>query len=162
MNNIIHKFEAAGLGNAPYRFVQYDYSTIRGTACDFCGTKIMHIYWIDSADAKRSKVGSECIKSVGDTGLMRVVAAQEKIVRRQKAAEKAKAVQAELITLLADPNVVALLSLRPHPHPYYNSQGKTFLDYAQYFAKYAGDTGRAGMVKTIKGVVLAAEQVAGA
>lgn len=162
MNNIIHKFEAAGLGNAPYRFVQYDYSTIRDTACDFCGTKIMHIYWIDSADNARSKVGSECIKSVGDAGLMRVVAAQEKIVRRAKAAEKAKLVREELNTLLTDSKVRAVLTAKPHPFPYYNRLGKTFADYAEYFLKYAGDKGRADMVKTVKGAVLAAEQVVGA
>lgn len=64
-----HVFEKSGLGAAPFRCTAYDYSK-RGATCDHCGTPILHLFDITSADGKVSIVGSTCVGKTGDAGLI--------------------------------------------------------------------------------------------
>jgi len=66
----IHPFENVGLGKGPFRLSRYERMTFQacpgepiraGGSCDYCGTAIMHAYWIASADGRTFKVGSDCV-----------------------------------------------------------------------------------------------------
>ena len=67
-----HKFELAGLGLAPFRFIGAnekritypDGSSKAGSSCDYCATGIALECWVESADGKRFKVGCNCIEKV--------------------------------------------------------------------------------------------------
>lgn len=68
---IIHKFEEAGLGIAPFDIhavVMADWSN-----CEFCGTGIKEHCYIKDVNGKIFLVGNECVKHTGDSGLVDVV-----------------------------------------------------------------------------------------
>jgi len=78
----LHRFEAAGLGKAPFRFVDFQVCkwqacpgapVVAGSSCDYCGQAIMLVFQILSADGRRFKVGCDCVAKVGDAGLMNAV-----------------------------------------------------------------------------------------
>lgn len=88
----IHKFERAGLGKAPFRFVGlYEDRGPRKTylpggivvevgaegqpmgVCKYCGTGIAICCKVRSADGKEFVVGSDCIEKVGDKGLVKTI-----------------------------------------------------------------------------------------
>ena len=75
-----HVFEQAGLGQAPYQFLRCVQSS---SSCQFCGTKIMYRYYLQSKDGNEFFVGSDCILKSGDQGLTKVV----KDYKAQKRAE---------------------------------------------------------------------------
>jgi hypothetical protein len=84
----VHRFEAAGLGKAPFEVESFQICKYQacqgapiqpGASCDFCGTGIMLVYVIRSADNRRFKVGCDCVEKTGDAGLINAV-------RRQRAA----------------------------------------------------------------------------
>lgn len=143
----LHKFEAAGLGAAPYKSVGVEVKHYQaypgaplqvGGSCDYCATGIVNMFWLESADGKTFKVGSDCIKKAGDKGLMKVVAEAERKARavkadakRQKDLETRRAVAAELTAILADPTVGT-----SEPHP--SIAGKTYRDYVEFCQKFAG------------------------
>ena len=67
---MMHPFEEAGFGRAPYRFdgVTRNWFTAfagdpgkPGGSCDYCGQGIAYEYWVVSADGRRFKVGCDCI-----------------------------------------------------------------------------------------------------
>jgi hypothetical protein len=145
----IHAFEAAGLGEAPFRVVGLETTSDRaalnaearsagrmyttnlcGGACDYCGTAIFNVYRIESADGRKFKVGSDCVKKTGDAGMIRAVAAAESARRRARAernrVEQIKAARERL------PSVQEALARRPHPNSYFAQLGRTLLDYVQF------------------------------
>lgn len=75
----IHKFEAAGLGVAPFRCVAVrqnlfplgDGTSKPGGTCDFCSNGIMWEFVIKGADGRTFKVGSDCVAKTGDAGMIR-------------------------------------------------------------------------------------------
>lgn len=87
----IHRFEAAGLGKAPFKWVGVSEQrgpikrTINGIevevgsagqpmgTCAFCGTGIAECHSIKSADGKTFIVGSDCVLKTGDKGLKKEV-----------------------------------------------------------------------------------------
>ncbi len=78
----IHKFEAAGLGKAPFRVVGFSVRKYQacygapiqpGASCDYCGTGIMNVYTIASSDERRFVVGCDCVAKTGDAGLRKQV-----------------------------------------------------------------------------------------
>lgn len=152
-----HKFEAAGLGRAPYRFVGQYESKFQacpgapvqpGTSCDYCSTGIMQVYKVRSADGREFKVGCDCIRKVDDAGLVKIVADHERKARRAKADAKAKAVSAELAVVLEA--VTPKLQAMPHPFPAYAAQGRTMLDSVKNRLGGSGAAGRARLLKELK------------
>jgi hypothetical protein len=138
---MMHKFEEAGLGVAPFRFVAVEekWFTIPGTgirkpgaACDYCGTAIVECCWIRDANGKRFKVGNECVRKTGDAGLFDTVKKALNAKRREARAAKLVEDRKEALALLAHPTVVAALGSRPHPNEYFASTGKTELDYLRF------------------------------
>ncbi len=63
----MHAFEAAGLGVAPFEFVGVLHN--EGSSCDYCGTRISLECWIKGAGGGQFKVGSDCIRRIGDAAL---------------------------------------------------------------------------------------------
>lgn len=95
----IHRFELAGLGKAPFRFAGFSVETYQachgaptqpGTSCDYCGTGIMNVCHVESADGKTFKVGIDCIQKVGDAGLIHPAKAAKKAHKRAKVDEARK------------------------------------------------------------------------
>lgn len=96
--NWIHPFEIAGLGKGPFRCVGLTvmkYQACRdapvqpGSSCDFCGTGIMNVFFIQGVDnGPQFKVGIDCVHKTHDTALRAAVAAEAK---KYRAAEARKA-----------------------------------------------------------------------
>ncbi len=154
MTNTLHRFEAAGLGSAPFRCIGTYVSQYQaipgdpscpiqpGTSCDYCGQGISNVYRIRSADGREFKVGCDCVTKTGDAGLSRRVKSIQATAR--KAASDAKA--ATLGEMLADVAISAKLASLPHP----KFAGKTMLDFAGWMLKNAGNAGKIKTAKLVK------------
>lgn len=133
--NAIHKFEAAGLGKAPFRFVGMEtardremeqmhraangmvFTTNYATGCDYCGQGIYDAFMVESSDGKRFKVGCECINKTGDAGLKRFVMDEKNAKRRKAAAAKRVTKIEREKDLLSAFQAGRCESLRGLPHP---------------------------------------------
>jgi hypothetical protein len=104
MATLIHIFEKAGLGRAPFRFV--DYYEKKGGSCEYCGHAITRHYGVRGVDGHTFYVGSECIYKHGEAGLIDAVKAETREIanekRRAKAAEKAAVKRAEKLVAEAE------------------------------------------------------------
>jgi len=164
----IHPFERNGLGIAPFKYVGFYVSKYQaipgdpscpiqaGSSCDHCGTAIMNVCRIKSADGREFKVGNECVAKVGreyDRALLTVVEAAARKRARVAAKSLAAARADELATLLATDSVRATLALQPHPHPYRAGLGETLLDSLEFAVKRSGAAGKARALKTIKTLI---------
>lgn len=143
----IHKFQAAGLGLAPFTFTgevtEKTYCACQGapvqpgSTCDYCGTCIRYEFWVRSADGRRFKTGCDCIHKTGDAGLIQQISVAERKLRdkknaaaRQRKAERLAArVEAAKQTL---PSVRHVLASEPHPADHHARDGKTKLDYVNW------------------------------
>jgi hypothetical protein len=142
----IHTFERAGLGKAPFYFTGTMTEKVHcvpggipraGSSCDYCGTGIRYEFWVESSDSKTFKVGCDCIRKTGDAGLIKQISAAERKLRdvknaaaRVRKAERIAARVEAAMSLL--PTIVARLSEKPHPTPYFASEGRTLLDYVKW------------------------------
>jgi len=145
----IHKFEAAGLGLATFRFVGLQtaadraavqseragagqtYTTNNATSCDYCGQGILNAYCVESADGKRFKVGCDCIRKTGDTGLIRVVTEEESSKRRAATKSRREAKCQRECDLIAAFRAGKCESLRSLPHPK-GRENCTAFDYVEW------------------------------
>jgi hypothetical protein len=161
LNDTTHKFEAAGLGKAPFRCVgatekrgpismQINGALFQVGApgqpmgtCAYCGQGIAICCRVKSSDGKSFDVGSDCVRKVGDAGLTRKVKTIVATRRREKAHARAVEQKAFLISLLADENIKAALGAKPHP----SIPGKTLWDYVCWMRDHAGAS---GIAKTLK------------
>ena len=95
----VHPFQAAGLGQAPFRYTGVTKNVFvaapgvpgkPGGSCDYCSTGIMYEFWIESADAKRFKVGCDCVKRLAsaDNRLVSQVEQAERKLKREMALAK--------------------------------------------------------------------------
>lgn len=164
----IHKFESAGLGLAPYRYVGCertvvvlgigpDASTRPGATCDFCGTAISTSFYLVSADERRFKVGCDCIAKAGDEGLVRKIAADvRKMESDKRAARDAKrnaTALARAAELFANPEVCAKLAAMPHPQAWRAEKGETMLDSMKWLIDHAGTQTRVNTIKAIERLI---------
>jgi hypothetical protein len=100
----------------------------------------MDVYWIESADGNRFKVGSECVMKTGDRTMI------SEVRRRKLAAKKAQERTriAAAVELLKTPRIQERLD---------KMEGKgwqTALSYCNYLLAYAGHTGRLRMARLIE------------
>jgi hypothetical protein len=168
----IHKFEAAGLGRAPFKFVgmvkqdiAYGQAVVNseefraggilittapGGACAYCGTYILNMFNIKSADGKVFHVGSECVQKTGDAGLKKVVAAKvrEMDSKRRHAREAAQLVEG--LAFLGRVDVAAFLAATPHPIKFRADAGETYLDSVAWMLANAGTSGKLRTVKAVR------------
>lgn len=156
----IHKFEQAGLGLAPFRFVGFEHKTWQacpgapiqpGTCCDYCYEGISNVFWIQGADGKRFKVGSTCVGRVGDRELANAVKTEER--RQNNANRKAREEKriAAAAEQLANREVQATLGTQPHPNQFRAETGATLLDWCEWMMEYAGNAGKLRAAKIIEG-----------
>lgn len=166
-----HPFEAAGLGQAPFRYIgmvaqdiEYgqrrlnsrddavSFTTKPGGSCDACGQYIVDMYRIRSADGRVSVVGCDCIKKVGYKveALPKFKADQRKVakVKREvaKGKEKARVDAARRLFLLDE----TMFADEPHPTKWGAEQGKTLRDYIEWTFCNAGHSGRFSVTKRIE------------
>lgn len=83
---LTHIFEAAGLGQAPFRHVRHD---MDGGCCEFCGTHLVYRFHLIGADGRKFFVGSECVKKTGDAGMYKSVMAARQTLESLRALVKA-------------------------------------------------------------------------
>jgi len=156
-----HAFEIAGLGEGPFRYIGMSENVITypdgtqkaGGSCDYCGTGIRFECVIVSKDGKRSKVGCECIRKVGDAGLLKAYKSSPEFRAHQRKLriQKAAAVCAQ-INLILEANRATLES-QPHPRGFIDRQtgvALTAWDDAQWLLSRCGDAGRARLLRSLK------------
>ncbi len=162
-DQIIHAFEKAGLGLAPFQYVRsYESKYVAcqgapvqpGTCCDYCGTGIMYVFVIRSSDGKQFKVGCECVNKTDDRGLINVTKkAMNKLKADARHAREAEKIAAAR-KLLADSEIRAKLATEKHPramemgNPFFDD--KSLLDWADWMMKNAGNSGRMQVSRTIE------------
>lgn len=87
-----HVFTEAGLGEAPFRFTGIRENLFQaapgapvrgGGSCDFCGQGIRYECAIISKDGKHHVVGQDCIRKVGDRGLIDAARAEKNRIIRE-------------------------------------------------------------------------------
>ena len=165
----IHRFEAAGLGKAPFRFIGVETNSDRAalnreaesnglmfttnycTSCDFCGMAINDAYRLQSADGNRFKVGCECVKKTGDAGIVRQIDETRKRLAREKrhAREAARIVEGKA-WIVANR---ARLEATPHPDKQRAARGDTLASMLDWFFTHAGTTGRLGALRAAKKIL---------
>lgn len=160
---MIHKFEEAGLGKAPFQFEGFKENWFvipgvmkkPGSSCDYCGTCMVGEYWIVSSDGRRFKVGSECIRKVGDAGLKQAVSEIEREKRRaaaERREEKLRAERAEFRARFnADTEMQAALRALPHPAAWAARKGMTRLDYVLFMTANSGNRNAVKFWKALYG-----------
>ncbi len=156
MAGTIHKFEAAGLGKAPFRYVGNERrifsipgvpgSAKPGASCDYCGTAIADCYIIQSSDGKQFKVGSTCVHKTGDRGIIDPVKREEARAKRERKHERDDLRIANATDLLTS-KVKAALAAEPSPIEWRAERGDTKLDWVEWMFKHAG---RRGMVEAAR------------
>jgi hypothetical protein len=153
----IHKFEAAGLGKAPYEFLCVTENVHSacpghqqaGGSCDYCGTGIRYEFHLRSADGKEFKVGSDCIFKAdnGDRNFLKIVdrAKKEEAKRKTEAAHKK---QDAKINAALEKLSTCRGTLTSLPHP--SIPGKTLLDWVNWMLENAGRSGRLRVAAVIE------------
>jgi hypothetical protein len=169
LTGIVHPFEVAGLGKAPFRFSHVTENvfstgglfavTKAGGTCDFCGTGIRYEYWIKSHDGQTFKVGCDCVARLqsADNRLIGEVERAKRILDKQirdaKKKEKTEKGYARVYAAYERlPEVSGKLAIIPHPCGF---DGKTMLDYVQWMRNNAG---LSGLTKCAKIIETAANQ----
>lgn len=152
----LHVFERAGLGKAPFRFVNFSVRKYQacqgapvqpGASCDFCGTGIMQCCEILSADGKRFLVGVDCVQRTGDAGLLRGYSTSPEVRKMNRLRREAKdeANKAEWARIMADP------AAREKLAAYHIGEGvdrTDFLSFAERAWGWCGMSGRARYVRS--------------
>jgi hypothetical protein len=134
MEQKLHPFEAAGLGEAPFyldhvRWGVY-YQACAGApfqpggSCDYCGTAIVNQFWIVGSNPaqKPFKVGCDCVEKVfkQDAPIVRAVrdakSVHERAKRSEKRAVKAQAKREKIAAERAE-RVAAALAKIEAEHP---------------------------------------------
>ena len=159
-HNADHVFERAGLGKAPFKYLGYEHKTYQacpgapiqvGGSCDYCCTGITNMFYFQSADGKRFKVGSECAKRSGDKGAIHAVKTQ---INADKKAKR-KASEAESIDWLLS-NLAAVqqvFGLHPHPLDYRAKKGETLWQWAHWMLANSGNAGKMLVVKKARKMI---------
>jgi len=115
----VHLFEDRGLGKAPFRYVGMFEIPSKALAeqnptaynnamagmppgfgigtCAYCGMPLTYNYLIISADGRKHAVGCECIRKVGDAGLIEVADKEKRALDRRKRQDRAERKRAAAI-----------------------------------------------------------------
>jgi hypothetical protein len=164
--NTIHPFEAAGLGLAPFRYVGMvqqnvsgglrslgtsggvEFFTKPGGTCAYCGTYIVQMFNIRSADGKEFHVGCDCVRKTGDNNLIRIIEQDEKAARKATKLARENARIAAAVAKL--PAVQGTLAAEPHPTEAAANRGRTLLDWVRWMLENAGQAGKLRVASVIE------------
>lgn len=162
----IHPFQAAGLGNAPFRYVGVEHQEIAygervigsaggvpittkpGGTCAYCRKYIVNLFVVESMDGNRFHVGCDCIRKVNVIGTK----AMDKDVKEMKKSREAARIAEAKANL---PHAHGLRS-QPHPNAFHAANGKTLADYVAWLFK---NSGTSGMLRAARMVELAMASV---
>ena len=161
MSNTIHTFTEHGLGRAPFwctGFAQETYQAAPdapvqpGASCAYCGTGIINVFMIRSADGKVSKIGSTCINKSGDRGLINITRRELNRLNAPKKKARAKARVEHARQLIMIPLVIRALAEHPSPNEYRaQNNNETARDWAEFMLNECwGDSGKMEAVRYIK------------
>lgn len=128
----VHKFEAAGLGKAPFKFVnviERVYVSCPGAipqpsgTCAYCGNGIKYCCVIVSSDGKSFEVGNECVKKTDDAGLVRKAKAAITEEQRKKRVEREfDDIRHAKAALESSDNLRGYLATQRHPNSYFSAK----------------------------------------
>ena len=168
MNNdtMIHAFESAGLGRAPFRLADIEntaaggsmrrlgtdasgveFWTTPGGTCAYCGKDIIVLCTVVDADGKRFHVGTSCVAKTGDAGLKKVV---RKFQTEQRKTRERARIDAACVATMYRIDLRAALASNPHPIAWRAEQGDTELDWAEWMFNCAGNAGRMRVVRVVE------------
>lgn len=150
---LANRFEAAGMGTAPYRFVGMhesvfnngDGTTKPGSSCDYCSTAIRYVFVIESADGRQHKVGCECVRHTGDKGLVERATREQKNIDNAKRHAREEKKLAELRIWLEENR--ELLGTLPHPDKRFADRGQMLSDYVDWYQLNAGMSGKTSSIQ---------------
>lgn len=146
---IIHAFEEAGLGTAPFKLVDV-YFAARFLHCEFCGTGIKEICVIEDQFDTAFIVGNVCVNKTGDRGLIDTVKKELGRIRKERK-DKEDSLKIQIAQLhLEEDKVKNKLASAPHPVAYLAEQGKTNFDYISWLLQNAGTSGKLRAAKEIE------------
>lgn len=163
-----HKWEAAGLGVAPYKLIgsgTMTYQACRdapiqpGGSCDYCGQGIVNVYFIRATCGSKFKVGCDCVyatcsKQEGVRSQVDMaVRAHNKAVRDRLAAKK----KGELEGLMETHRAVFAAMPHPKAEKWESMREKSYADYLDYMFKACGASGRAKLLKEVKAALAGRE-----
>lgn len=152
---IMHKFEKAGLGLAPFRCVGTRVSKFQatpdspiqpGSSCDYCGAGIIYVFVVKSSDGKIFEVGCDCVEKTGDEGIINYTKREMNRLKTnaRHADEDAKiATASEYLEIIRD-----RLSTLPHPNKYMSHL--SLADWCDWIFKNAGRSGKMQVVRELK------------
>ncbi len=155
-----HKFEAAGLGVAPFKFVGAKpllFQAIPGDpncpiqaggSCDYCSQAISYACYIQDANGKRFKVGSDCVAKTGDAGLAKAAKSEANRLKAEAQKERETArIAAALETLKTRREIFEAF---PHPKAWAAEKGQTLADSLEWMFEHAGHTGKMKVTRQIE------------
>ena len=157
-----HLFEIAGLGKAPFSFVNVQYlpSTDSGFfqgigktgICAYCGqSNLKTLCHVKSADGNEFIVGTSCVHKTCSTKTYNYVNRVEKKIKKEYKLKQEKLLIEKYFSIYK--NYEMELKSVPHPNKYFSD--KTFWDYTQYiddgtfYPSYSQKVKIAKMVKKI-------------
>ena len=159
----LHAFERAGLGKAPFKcvgveeivFTNPDGSTRAGGSCDYCSTGIRYAFIVRGADRREFKVGCECIKKSGDTGLIKQYKTLPAVrkMNRDKARAKDDRVIAEWKSLVVENEANRAKLAAYEIAAWQPGKMRPWLEYAENAWRMCGMAGRAKYLKSAKYVL---------
>ena len=144
MTSRTHAFEQAGLGKAPFRL--HGFRDRPGSACDYCGTSIKHVFVIRSADKRTFNVGSTCVMKTADYSLRQEV--EEKIAELKARSSQQRIGQMQ--ALLERPDVLDRLAKEQAPDPWRASEGDTAKDWCLWMVENSEQTGKLKVAKFLE------------
>ena len=159
MTDQIHIFEKAGLGLAPFKLIgfadrpfQLPDGTIKaGGTCDYCSQGIRTAAVILSADGKRFDVGCDCVRKVGDAGMIKAVKKHDSEKRAAKAIIRDDKNRAEIERILTEETVyIDRIKAIPHALDWRAAKGETMYDDLKFRLQSSGAAGRARLLKQMK------------
>ena len=159
---LVHPYEAAGLGKAPFFVVGVEERrgpiTIRTSdgietqvgapgqpmgSCQFCGTGIAECWSIRSADGKQFIVGCECVRKVAAKGSPLRTEFEKHLCERKRKKDAARLLNRTVAARVAWTADSGLLADRKHSNPYMaNSRGLTARDEADFLLSCGGGAGQ--------------------
>ncbi len=145
-NEMIHLFEAAGLGKGPFKLHSV---TAEGGHCQYCSTPIVFRFYLMGRDGSVFFVGSDCVMKTGDAGLMKVVEMEVKKRQKELREKREAAKMAAIKDSLSRQEVQDRLAAQPHPNRFFAKNGKTMKDYVAYIMRYGGKTAQLKLAKDI-------------
>jgi hypothetical protein len=151
----VHPFSRT-LGPGPYRFIGQGKvcfgetfgARYIGPACEsgagtcaHCGTAIIYVYVIETAEKRRFGVGSDCIGKIQDQSQFENFTAFErelKLQKRKAGQETRERSRIKLMQQCQDRVASNFETLSKHPHPSPFRANETFQDYAKWYVARTG------------------------